>query len=170
MSKLNNDIIYLIFKELQYDKKTIRSCLTVNRFCCEIIIPILWKNPWNYLKKEREASLLSVIVSHLSEESKNNLRSQGIHFFSYQKPSFNYIRYCTHLNLDEICKIIHTIYCIHEKSKLSLFKNEIFNLFINENTKFTHLYIPREFDFQLHLIPGAKCCFSELEFLHCNTS
>jgi len=52
----------------------------------------------------------------------------------------------------------------------SLIQNEILNLFINNNTKFTHLYIPYQFDYQIHLIPGAKNCFSELEFLSCNTS
>jgi hypothetical protein len=43
--------------------------------------------------------------------------------------------------------------------------NEIINIFINENRKFTHLYLPYEFKFQIHLIPGARCCLSELELL-----
>ncbi|CAG8623212.1 11313_t:CDS:2 [Rhizophagus irregularis] len=47
---------------------------------------------------------------------------------------------------------------------------EIFNLFINKNTKFTHLYIPKQFDCLIHLIPGADQCFSELEYLFCQTS
>src|SRR5581483_4082830 len=51
----------------------------------------------------------------------------------------------------------------------SIIKKEIFNLFINENTRFSHLYIPYQFDYQIHLIPGAKHCFSELEFLSCST-
>ena len=36
--------------------------------------------------------------------------------------------------------------------------------------KFTHLYIPQEFNSQIHLIPGAKSCFSEIELLRCHTS
>ncbi|CAB5393511.1 unnamed protein product [Rhizophagus irregularis] len=51
----------------------------------------------------------------------------------------------------------------------STVKNEVINLFINENTKFTHLYIPHKFNYQIHLIPGTDHCFSELEFLSCNT-
>ncbi|EXX66822.1 hypothetical protein RirG_120110 [Rhizophagus irregularis DAOM 197198w] len=51
MSQLNTDILYLIFKELQYDKKSLVSCLRVNKTWCEIIIPILWKNPWDGKKK-----------------------------------------------------------------------------------------------------------------------
>ncbi|GBC31000.2 hypothetical protein GLOIN_2v1765921 [Rhizophagus irregularis DAOM 181602=DAOM 197198] len=62
------------------------------------------------------------------------------------------------------------IYFLQEDSTISNIKIVIFNLLINENARFTHLYIPREFDYQIHLIPGAKYCFSQLEFLHCNTS
>ncbi|CAB5193014.1 unnamed protein product [Rhizophagus irregularis] len=36
--------------------------------------------------------------------------------------------------------------------------------------KITHLYIPNKFDYQINLIPGIKRCFSEIEFLRCNTS
>jgi len=85
---------------------------------------------------------------------------------SYQKPLlFDYIRFCKHLNLNEIQKIINT--SIDEIKRI---RNEVINLFISKNTKFTHLYIPYQFDFQIHLIPEAKTCFSEIKFLSCNTS
>ncbi|GBB93272.1 hypothetical protein RclHR1_02140025 [Rhizophagus clarus] len=35
--------------------------------------------------------------------------------------------------------------------------------------RLTHLYLPYQFDYQIHLIPGAKQYFSDLEFLICNT-
>ncbi|GBC47163.2 hypothetical protein GLOIN_2v1866989 [Rhizophagus irregularis DAOM 181602=DAOM 197198] len=35
---------------------------------------------------------------------------------------------------------------------------------------FTHLYIPHQFDYQIHLIPGAKVCLSELQLLRCHTT
>jgi hypothetical protein len=46
-----------------------------------------------------------------------------------------------------------------------LYKKEILKLFINHKTKFTNLRIPNEFSYKIHLIPGAKECFSEIEFL-----
>ena len=54
MSKLNSrdSILYLIFKELQ-DEKTLFSYLRVNKTWCETIIPILWKDPWKYLKGKK---------------------------------------------------------------------------------------------------------------------
>ncbi|RIA82240.1 hypothetical protein C1645_513276 [Glomus cerebriforme] len=168
--KLNEDILYLIFKTFQDHKPTLYSCLLVNKTWCEIIIPILWRDPWKNLDRSRkDVSLLSVIVSYFSKELRNNLR-QNIIFLknSYQRPLFNYINFCKHLNFNEIERILLNI--INAKFKISLIKNEIINIFINENTKFTHLYIPRQFNYQIHTIPGAKYCFSELEFVSCNSN
>ena len=43
--------------------------------------------------------------------TRNNLKSQGVDFDSltkhpYQKPTFNYIGFCKHLNLNEMEEII----------------------------------------------------------------
>ncbi|RIA92238.1 hypothetical protein C1645_820923 [Glomus cerebriforme] len=172
MFKLNRDILYLIFEELQDDKNTLYSCLSVNKTWSEIIVPILWKDPWKYSKWGNDKLLLNIIISHLSDKSKNGLKDQGIDFLtnSYQKPLFNYIRFCRRLNLIAIDRIIDTIIYIYSKSKILIIKNEIYNLFINENTKFTHLYMPNKFDHQIHLISGAKHCFADIEFFSCNTS
>jgi hypothetical protein len=153
MSKLNKNILYLIFEELQYDKNALHSCLLVNKIWCETIVPILWKNPWKYLIRRKV--LLKVILSHLSDELKNNLlKNKGIRIF-YQGPLFKYISFCRHLNLSEIDNIIS----IYKQIKIK----------VNENTKCTHLYILHQFGFQIQLISGAKRCFSNLEFFHCNT-
>jgi hypothetical protein len=169
MVELYRDILYLILKELQNDKKALCSCLLVSKTWCEIIIPFLWKNPWKYLGKGNEKLLSSIIISHLSDDTKDNL-IQHLNFFksSYKKPLFDYISFCKHLNLIEIRRIM---YDYTEKNyENPVIKNVILNLFINENRKFTHLYIPHQFDFQIHLIPEAKCCFSELQFLCCHTT
>ncbi|CAG8604029.1 14629_t:CDS:2 [Rhizophagus irregularis] len=142
--------------------------LLLNKTWCEIIIPILWNNPWKYLNDDNntnEKILLDKIISHLSDESRNNIKKLGIDLPTnlYKKPLFNYISFCRHLNLNAIKRII-----INSRKKIIL--KEIIHLFINENTKFTHLYIPQQFNHQIHLIPGAEICFSEIEFLSCNTS
>ncbi|GBC04989.1 hypothetical protein RclHR1_00060002 [Rhizophagus clarus] len=173
MLKLNRDILFLIFEEIKDDKKDLYSFLTVNKTWCEIIIPILWKDPWKYSKWEKDRILFNVIISHLSEESKNDLKIQGIDFTSissYQKPLFNYISFCRSLNLNAIDRIINTIIYNFSKSNITIIKNEIYNLFFNENTRFTHLYISQQFDYQIQNIPGSKRCISEIKFLSCNTS
>ncbi|PKK79010.1 hypothetical protein RhiirC2_769605 [Rhizophagus irregularis] len=167
MFRLNRDILYLIFyKELQNDKNTLYSCFLVNKTWCEIIIPILWKNPW---KEGNEKLLYNIIFSYLSNDLKNKLKQQDKDFFltnSYKKPFFDYISFCKHLNFIEIERIIN----IYMEKHGILIKNDIINAFINERTRFTHLYLPQQFDYQLHLIPGAEQCFSTLEFLYCKTN
>src|SRR5215471_5648755 len=102
MLEVNEDILYLIFEELKDDGNTLFSCLLVNKNWFYIIIPILWKNPWKYLKKN--LVLLKVIMSHLSEESRNNIENQNILVLttSYQKPLFKYLSFCKHLNFKTI--------------------------------------------------------------------
>src|ERR1700723_174108 len=103
---LNIDFFYLILKEFQDDLKTLYSCLLVNKTWCKIIIPILWKDPWKFLKwrNVNKEFLLNAIILQLSDESRNNLKSLGIYFLenSYQKPLFDYISFCKHLNFDII--------------------------------------------------------------------
>ena len=97
MSKLNRDILYLIFEELKNDKNSLYSCLLVNKTWFETTIPILWKNPWKYCKKTEQ--LFNVIISHLSNVAIENLESQGIKILIRQKPLFSYINFCRYLNL-----------------------------------------------------------------------
>jgi hypothetical protein len=169
MAKLNRDILYLISKEFHNDNRTIYSCLLVNKTWCEVIVPILWKNPWKYVysehKKRLRKLLVDVIISHLSDEKINKLKNLGYHFsnYLYRKPLFDYVSFCKHLNLVEIKKILRII-------KMDFILNEIIGIFINVNTKITHLYIPKQFNYQLHLIPGAKSCFSNIIFLSCDTN
>ncbi|PKK79004.1 hypothetical protein RhiirC2_842986 [Rhizophagus irregularis] len=167
MSNLNKDILYLIFEQLHDDKKSLFSCLLVNNTWCETIIPILWRNPWkSNLKKENETLLLNVIISHLSNVSRNKIGRHKLLTNSYQEPLFDYISYCRHLNLDEILRIINN----NIQTKILKVQEEILNRFINENTKFTHLYINRRFNYPIQLVHGAEHCLSRIEFLSCCTS
>jgi hypothetical protein len=164
MSMLNRDVLCTIFKELKDDKRTLFSCLLVNRTWCEIIVPILWKNPWkNFYHGVDEKSFINVINSHLSDELKNifskNLKN------SYKRPLFDYISFCKNLDLFEIQLIISNLIYYYDYN-YSLYEKEIFKLFINSKAKFTHLHIPRGCtSYKIHLIPGAKESFSEIEFL-----
>ncbi|RGB30082.1 hypothetical protein C1646_818098 [Rhizophagus diaphanus] len=167
MSNLNRDVLYSIFEQL-HDKRTLNSCLLVNKAWCVTAIPNLWRNPWKSLNKENEKLLLNVIFSHLSEVSKNNVGEHNLLTHSYQRPSFDYMSYCRHLNLDEIQRIINEN--IEDKDKSLKIQNEILNLFINENMKYTHFYMHQNFDHQINLIHGAECCLSGVEFLSCSTS
>jgi hypothetical protein len=123
MSKLNDDVIFLILKELSNDRKLLYSCLLVNRTWCEKAVPILWNKPY-CLKYNAKKILFNVILLHLSEESRKILKTKEIDFFveTHQKPLFNYINFWRHLNL---CHLESMIENNVERPKISTVKNEI---------------------------------------------
>ena len=105
MLKFNKDVLLLILEELQDDNKSLYSCLLVNKTWCETTVSILWKIPGRiHLTKKAESILFNVILLHLSVESRDNLKNQGINLFmeTYQPPLFNYISFWKHLNLQNL--------------------------------------------------------------------
>src|SRR6266496_2135757 len=103
MLYLNNDVLFLIFEELKNDKKALYSCLLVSRTWCVTAVPILWKNPGQYiLTDDAESMLFDVILLHLSEESRDvltNKRVINLITKAYQRPLFNYINFWRYLDL-----------------------------------------------------------------------
>ncbi|CAB4414815.1 unnamed protein product [Rhizophagus irregularis] len=170
MSNLNVDILFLIFEELQYDsstrniRNTLYSCLLVNKTWCSVIIPILWKNPWS-----DNTSNKNVIISHLSNEAKENLSNQiknGKNASTIlQRPLYNYVSFCKYLDFYYLDKLLFHYTRNIERSKKSFIADEILKLFINKNSKFTHLKITSCNYDEIFLIPGAEHCFSELKVL-----
>ncbi|PKY48241.1 hypothetical protein RhiirA4_463785 [Rhizophagus irregularis] len=166
MARLNKDVMLLILEELQNDNKTLYSCLLVNRTWCKAVTPILWKNPNRQDINERV--FFNVILSHLSEESRNNLMNQGVKLIAqpYQQTLFNYIRFWKYLDLCFLDRIMHDFFKYPE-SKIYIVGNEILNLF-NMNTKFISIAIHK----LSHIyITGTEHCFSEiseLEYFFCD--
>ncbi|CAB4439448.1 unnamed protein product [Rhizophagus irregularis] len=78
MSKLNRDVLYLIFKELHDDKYTLHSCLLVNKTWCEVAIPILWRNPWKYLNYSKGKFLLDHLNLNAIKECYTNINDSGL--------------------------------------------------------------------------------------------
>jgi hypothetical protein len=167
MFRLNRDVHYLIFEELKDCNMPLFSCLLVNRTWCGMIIPLLWKDPWRRLIIGNEKSLFNIIVSHLSDELRNNLSK--ILKISYKRPLFNYISFCKSLNVSKIEDIIYTStdHDFRRGDDYLLYEEEIFKLFINNNMKYTSLYISKKigYDTRFILNSGTKECFSEIEFL-----
>ena len=115
MSKLNKDILFLLFKELQSDSKSLFSCSLVNRLWCETAIQILWRNPWCYendINYQKKGSLYHIIISSLPNNVKEFLTNQGIKLFptstSYQSFLFDYLSFCRSINM-KVMKVIKNI-------------------------------------------------------------
>src|SRR6266487_2619604 len=103
----NEDVLFLILEALQNDSDSLYSCLLVNKTWCKTAMPILWKNPWKYLRCRKMKSLLSVIISHLPNETKEVLKFNGISLLiTQQKPLFNYINFIKYLELNRLKEIM----------------------------------------------------------------
>ena len=75
MILINEDCLSLIFEELHCDKSSLYSCLLVNRLWCKTVVPILWRDPWKWLKDfAREKRFLDTLYSQLPEDSKVYLK------------------------------------------------------------------------------------------------
>src|SRR6266496_5660564 len=102
MSKLNKDILFLIFEELQDDSKSLFSCLMVNKLWCETVIPILWRNPWRYtINYDSKISLYYIITFYLSDDAKVFLTKQPS-----QSILFDYLSFCKSINVNILNTII----------------------------------------------------------------
>src|SRR2546423_12882769 len=107
------------------------------------------ENPWKFCPRPIDSAesilLFNVILLHLSEESRENLKKQKIDLFAvtHQQPLFNYISFWRYLNLylleGMMVKRLERVTTEEKESKISIIINEIMRLFINRNTKFTHL-------------------------------
>src|SRR4051812_41194782 len=108
------------------DKKTLRSCLMVNRSMCKIVILVLWNNPFRYLQdkphnqsiqrkfsehddtirmKTNQKKLINVYLSCMDDESLNILNDHGIQITKRDKPTlFDYPSLLRELQYDIICE------------------------------------------------------------------
>ncbi|EXX56708.1 uncharacterized protein OCT59_029099 [Rhizophagus irregularis] len=166
MSKLNKDILFLIFEELQDNSKYLFSCLMVNRIWCETVIPILWRNPWryyaiNYCKKN---SLYSIITSYLSNDIKEFLSKKGIKI-SGQSLAFDYLSFCRSINI----KIIDDIISIGSSSEYNRFllQEEIYSFLIKKCPEIKYLNIHGTYE--IVYPPEAKARLESLCELTCDT-
>ncbi|UZO00044.1 uncharacterized protein OCT59_001298 [Rhizophagus irregularis] len=141
MSKLNKDILFLIFEELREDSKSLFSCLMINRLWCETAIPILWRNPWCYnefitnqeiqLPSGSNQSLLFDYFSYCRSVNVNIIKeiiSIGSdldynQFNMQQKFYFLFMKKCLELKYFDMRSIKHQIFQFPEAMLIEVQKN-----------------------------------------------
>lgn len=98
---LNSDNLVLIFERFYDDKKSLVSCLFVNRLWCQTSLRILWKDPWSLFlnedKLERAKPFFRTILSQLPDDSKKILAGRNIKI-EPQKPLFDYVSHLRYIN------------------------------------------------------------------------
>ncbi|GBB99583.1 hypothetical protein RclHR1_03570011 [Rhizophagus clarus] len=164
MGELNVDCLVLIFDELRTDKKSLHSCLFVNKKWCNTVVPILWKYSLYNISDQVEEKIFNVILSCLPLSSKQLLFDNGIKLPStilLNTPTFNYISFCKFPENEIIKKIIEMVLGnVKKYYKRNLLEQEIYKLFISQCKNVGEL---RWQTLQpLSLFPGASTCFSQL--------
>src|SRR4051812_41532212 len=163
MFKLNKDVLFLIFEKLQKDSKSLFSCLMVNRLWCEIVIPILWRNPWHYtINYDNKVSLYYIITFYLPNDIKELLAKQPS-----QSISFDYLSFCKSIDVD----ILNIIISIGSSGSYNQFilQQEIYSLMIRKCPDLKYLNI-RSIKHQIFYFQEAKVRLESLCELKCVTS
>ncbi|CAB4376980.1 unnamed protein product [Rhizophagus irregularis] len=171
MKEINFDCLIHIINELRNDKKTLYTCLLINKKWSNIVIPILWKyHSWNIYNNESKIKLYNIILSFLSLKTRNNLLNNEIKLPSsilkLKTPLFNYLNYCEFPEPEDIKDIIirmilsNKIIINNDDKKYFLLEQEIYKLFVN-NCKDIKNLIWKTCQ-PLSLFPGAINCFSKL--------
>ncbi|RIA80521.1 hypothetical protein C1645_792383 [Glomus cerebriforme] len=174
MSKLESDQLLLIFEKLSNDKKSLYSCLLVNKFWSQILVKILWKDPWTSLLKEdglEKAKLFfRTVLSQLPQDSRKFLMGRKIKLPEQQKPFFDYISNCKYIGHiysadgkkdNDIYDYVFSDYSDTQRIEL---KKEIYKLFINKCTALTYLDLTN-INYPLYEFPGAETNLSKITHL-----
>ncbi|RIA82210.1 hypothetical protein C1645_835711 [Glomus cerebriforme] len=182
MTKLNRDILYLIFQEINEDKNSLFSCLLVNKFWCKLIVPILWRDPLKYINSKRKDKLniiYNIITLHLSEESRNFLKSKNINIIpmEQQKLSFNYVSFCKYIDIIAIITRTLSQRKLLREELLKLFISECSNIISLETSSVEYIRDPISFPFfrlqvssyPIYDYPGANISLSNLCELSCRS-
>ncbi|CAI2175555.1 9512_t:CDS:1 [Funneliformis geosporum] len=86
------DCVYEIIQYLVNDVKTLQSCVTINQTFCQVIIPILWSNPFKFIQdKEKRGIIIRTYFSCLDEQEKNQITT-FLHksVVDFPRPFINY--------------------------------------------------------------------------------
>jgi hypothetical protein len=165
MSKLNKDILFLLFEELQDNSKFLFSCLMVNRIWCETVIPILWRNPWRYpIHDHNKNSLYSILTSYLSNDIKEILSKKGIQI-SGQSLAFDYLSFCRSIDI----KIIDDIISVGSSLEYNQFilQEEIYSFLIRKCPEIKYLNICGTYE--IVYLPETRTRLESLCELTCDT-
>ncbi|EXX56118.1 hypothetical protein RirG_219140 [Rhizophagus irregularis DAOM 197198w] len=142
----------------------------VNKHWCETVIPILWKNPWNYNINYRNKSyLFAIITFYLSDDIKEFLTRQEIQLHSISSKSlfFDYLSFCRSINVNIINALISTGTSLAYNQ--FLLQQEFYSLFMKKCPELKYLDM-KSIKHQIFYFPEANSRLESLFELECDTS
>lgn len=167
MTKLNRDVLLLIFQELEYDPNTLFSCLLVNKAWCEIAVPVLWKNPWRYNVNYGNKIHLFYIITLLFINNINKYITNQLYQIPTKTFLFNYLSFCRSIDIN-IISVISTIGS-HLTYNQFFIQEKIINILLNKCDRIKYLDM-RSIKHQIFYFPNAKIHLKSLHELICDTT
>ncbi|KAF0525405.1 f-box domain-containing protein [Gigaspora margarita] len=111
MITLPNECLFEILYNLKDYRRSLYSCLLVNRQWCRNVVPILWSE----LDVFKNKALVKTCLLMLNTEEQALLIPFNIMLPNNSKPLFEYTTYVTDINIDSVDGIINWLY--HEKQE-----------------------------------------------------
>ncbi|CAB4483838.1 unnamed protein product [Rhizophagus irregularis] len=179
------------------DKKTLKSCLMVNRSMCKIIIPILWSNPFRYLQssphdqpmpsrineqeeiikmKINQKKLINVYISCMDYKSIDILNNNKIEIINMDKsimfdyPSMLQFKVTTEdLEHNSKTREFKKLLLTRELCKMFMKSSTlIMNLTLSYYVPFVDIsFTPKDF-FLINKLPGAEKSLKNLKKFKCS--
>jgi hypothetical protein len=140
------ECLLTIFKYFKDDKKTLHSCLLVDRYWSSCVVPLLWNHPFE-LSKRPSSKLIETYSKFFDKESQELLLSRGILIKPIRKSTiFDYPRFIRSLQYNYVYEF-SSVWLQEGQSKghqkyftglettkmLRIFVKELFKLFFNKN-------------------------------------
>jgi hypothetical protein len=96
-----------IIQHFQYDYRTLRTCILVNRLWCRLAIPILWENPFSVMKNfhlgKKKYRFIEFYLYDLNDDDKIRLKKYGINCDLFPSNTlFNYPSFIKHFSTEII--------------------------------------------------------------------
>ncbi|CAG8500492.1 8570_t:CDS:2 [Acaulospora morrowiae] len=124
VSLLPTECLPQIFENLSEDRKTLHSCLLVNKTWCLNVVKILWSQPFHLINicnhdsethtcsrtsKQRliqSFKLISVYLSFLPKSERLILTNNKVKLSTFIEPIYNYIKFLRYLDLEELFVVV----------------------------------------------------------------
>ena len=72
-----------ILSQFKNDLCSLHSCLLVNRYWCQLVIPLLWSQPFELVKETSSHKIIRTLISCLPKETKKRFFICNICFYTY---------------------------------------------------------------------------------------
>ncbi|GBB98508.1 hypothetical protein RclHR1_03250002 [Rhizophagus clarus] len=162
----------IIMNPLKDDLITLYSCILVNRSFCRVFIPILWRNPFKFVKDNKGlTSIINTLIHCLNPSIKNDLVDKELILLEELPTSQTYFKYHTlikEFELNPLQKGIRLWVTYHLSQKLT--RRSISRRVLKINKYIGNLLFDKENQYESlniyhnELLSGLKSLFDICKF------